>query len=343
MGFIQMTSKSSTRLTVTKDQLSEAARTVGLGPVQSDALWAKLAADASAPSPAGFNAADVFWYFGAAIVLVAMGWLATIVTTTYGPGALVVTALAYMALFTFGGWTLASQRDSRVPGGLLYALATVMTPIAVASAAEYFDWRVASDAQFAVPFAALFAVGLLYAAATRISFVAFPALIGGWLASSYGVNLLLPGNGLNWETVSAIYGIALIAASFGLDLNRGEEDYAGWGYLVGSVAALAGFTVLSKGEGAYALYALGGVGTMLASVLISRKVFAFAGAASVLIWIGHLSLIVFANSVLAPFVLTAIGVLTILGGVYYQRHSEQVDNAILGFVPVGLRTKLPRR
>jgi hypothetical protein len=339
-----MTSKSTNRLTVTKDQLTEAARTVGLGPVQSDAMWADLVARASAPSRAGsFSAADVFWYFGAAIVLAAMGWLATIVATSWGAGALLVTSVAYMAVFTLGGWTLASQRDLRVPGGLLYMLATVMTPVAVVSGAEHYGWHVNSIAEATIPFAALFAVGLLYTRLTRIAFVALPALIAGWLAATTGVDWLLPGNNLSWEAVSAIYGISLIAASFGMDLRRSEEDYAGWGYLVGSVAALVGFTALTKGEGAYVLYALGGVGTMLVSVLFSRKVFAFSGAAAVLIWIGHLSLIVFANSVLAPFVLTAIGVATIFGGVYYQRHSEQIDAAILGFVPGGMRTKLPRR
>lgn len=336
-----MTSKTSNRLTVTKDQLAEAARTVGLGPVQSDALWADLAARASAPSTAAFSAADVFWYFGAAIVLAALGWLATIVTTTWGAGALAVTSLVYTAMFTFGGWTLASQRDLRVPGGLLYALATIMTPITVASAGEHFGWHFAADAQFAIPMAALFVVGLLYATFTRISFVAFPAFLAGWFASSYGIDLLLPGNGLNWETVSTIYGVMLIAASYGMDLRRDDEDFAGWGYFVGAIAAFVGLTALTKGDGAYALYALGGVATMLGSVLLTRKVFAFTGAAAVLVWIGHI--IMLTSSVLAPFILTAVGVATIFGGVWYQRNSEKIDAAILGFVPTGLRKLLPRR
>lgn len=334
-----MTSKSPNRLTVTKEQLAEAARSVGLGPLQADAMWANLAS--RTPAPSSFSAAQVAWYFGAAVILAAMGWLISIVGSAYGAGALLAMSLAYTAAFTYGGWNFASQRDLRVPGGLLYMVATVMTPVTVAAAGEAFNVRLTIDAEMTVPFAALAAIGLLYASATRISFVVLPALLGGWFAAVSGAAWLFPGSGLSWEVVSVFYGAAVLLGSFLLDL-RSDEDYSFWGYGIGALAVFGGLTFAGKSDAAYALYALGGVASMVVSVLLARRVFAFAGAAAVLVWLGYLSLKV-ENSAFFALALTALGVATIYGGVLYHRNADRIEAAILRLVPAGLRERLPRR
>jgi hypothetical protein len=335
-----MTSKSPTRLTVTREQLTAAGRTVGLGPVQSDAMWGNLVSNA--PAPASFSAAQVAYYFGAAIVLVAMGWLVAIVSSTYGSGALLTMSLLYTAIFTVGGWMFASQRDMRVPGGLLYALATVMTPVTVSAFGETFHTHLSSGANTTLPFVALFVVGVLYTQVTRIAFVSLPALIAGWFAAVSAAEWLLPGSNLTWETTSILYGIAALVTSFVMD-GRSEEDYSYWGYAIGAIATFTGLTMLDKSGGAYALYAAGGIVSMLVSVVLARKVFAFAGAAAVLTWVGHLSIVLFADSVLFPIVLTLAGIGTICGGWLYARNAERIDAAILRLVPGGLRSKLPVR
>ena len=144
-----------------------------------------------------------------------------------------------------------------------------------------------------------------------------------------------------WELITIAYGAVLLLGSFAFD-ERTDEDYSFWGYLLGSLAAFIGLTALDKGGVGYLAYAGLGLGSMLVSVLLARKVFAFAGAAAVLTYLGHLSFIVFANSALFPLVLTGIGCATIYGGVLYHRHSASIDAAILRLVPEILRKRLPR-
>lgn len=342
-----MTSKSANKVTVSKKDLAEAGRAVGLGTVQTDRMWELLTAGGAAPSQSSFGGAQVLWYFGAAVVLVAMGWLIAIVGSSYGSGATLATSLIYTAAFTFAGWKLASERDLRVPGGLLYALAVVMTPVTVTAAAE--TWQVGARFDDVTLWSALAtaAVGVVYTLRTRISFVVLPALIAGWVAVLQWADWSLFGTGrgiAEWLTVA--YGAALVLGSIFAESGRGanaDEDYSFWGYLVGAAAVFFGLAFVDKGEPGYLLFAAYGVASMLFSVVVNRRVFAFAGAAAVLTYLGHISIVFFANSALFPLVLTIIGIGTIYGGVLYHRHSDKIDAAILSLIPAGLRNRLPGR
>jgi MFS family permease len=338
-----MTQKSPQRLSVTKEQLAESGRVVGLGPMQTDRMWDDLVARVTAsPAPAagnGFSAAHLLYYFGAAVVIVAMGWLMALIGTFYGSGAIVFTALIYAGLFAYGGWSLASQRELRVPGGLLYMLAVSMTPIAVAAAMESTRWD--TGMALAIPMLATAAVGVVVTRLTRISFVLLPALLGGWLGAIGGAEWLFVHDAPSWEVISIAYGALVAFAGFVMD-GKSDEDYSFWAYGIGSLAAFVGLTILNKSDLAYALYAAGGVASMFVSVLLSRRAFAFTGAAAVLVWIFHLSAMFFSNTLLFPVVLVALGVATIYGGVVYHRNSEKIEAAVLRAVPEGLRRMLPR-
>jgi hypothetical protein len=332
-----MTHKSNSRISVTREQLDGAGKAAGLLPGQTDILWNQLSS--LAPVATRFGAAQVAWYFGAAVILVAMTWLIAIVGDAYGTSALLATSLAYTGIFAIAGSRLAGQDGTRIPGGLLYVLAASMTPVTVSAAHDAFNLGFTGDQMTLLAAGATTVVGLALTRFTKIAFVSLPALIGGWMAAVAGADLVFGWGSWNWEVVSMVYGALLVAGSFAIDRGDDGEDYAFWGYAVGAVAAYAGLTFIAKGEFAYALYAAGGVASMLFSVIVGRKIFAFAGAAAVLTYLGHLSFVFFANSALFPAVLAALGIATIYGGVVYHRNSARIEAALLNLVPAGLRRR----
>lgn len=331
---------ADSRISVSKQELGDAGKLAGLIPAQTEFIWKQLS---ELPAPAGsISVAQVAWYFGAAVVLFAMTWLLTIIGDVYGQEALLGTILAYTGFFVVAGSQISKQEGLRVPSGLLYVIAAVLTPATVMATEQIWHWS--ASPTHATLMAALATVGVsaLLTWHTRISFVILPALIAGWVAVNAGTDLIFGWNySMAWEIITVAYGAVVLLGSLFLD-ERTDEDYSFWGYLIGSLAVYSGLTVLDKSGAGYLLYAGLGLSSMLVSVLLARKVFAFAGAAAVLTYLGHLSFIVFANSVLFPVVLTAMGCATIYGGVLYHRHSASLEAAILGLLPEGLRKRLPR-
>lgn len=329
-----MAEQTGSRLDVTKEQLLQAGQAAGLAPAQAERVWTEL--QTLAVRPVTFGAAQVAWYFGAAVVLVAMTWLLSIFGDLYGADATLITSVVYALLFALTGVKLAENRDMRVPAGLLYVLSVIMAPVAMTSLVDVMNWQLEPSQVTLLVSGAAVVAGTLATIGTRIALVSLPALVAGWVAASSALDVAfgIGGDGV-WQWVIAAYGAVLVVLGFTLDRSDGGEDYAFWTYGVGAVATYIGLTFLEKGEFAYVLYAISGLAAMLYSVLISRRVFAFAGAAVVLTWLGHLSFIVFADSPAFPIALTVIGVATIYGGVVYHRHAERIEAAIKTWLPTG--------
>ena len=79
---------------------------------------------------ASFQLAHVAYYFGALLIIAAMGWLLNEAWLGIGDHALLVIAAMYMTLFTLAGRSL-WQRGLHIPGGLLGAVAVSLTPLLV--------------------------------------------------------------------------------------------------------------------------------------------------------------------------------------------------------------------
>lgn len=329
-----MATETGSRLDVTKEELLQAGQAAGLAPGQADRVWCEL--QTLSVRPVTFGAAQVAWYFGAAVVLVAMTWLLAIIGDLHGSGATLTTSVVYAALFVITGYKLTDNRELRIPGGLLYTLAVLMAPVAATAFTEAMHWQLGPVQSTLVASGATVVAGAIAAFGSRIAFVSLPALVGGWVAASSALDLAfgIGGDG-TWQWVSLGYGALLVAVGFVLDRSEGEEDYSFWTYGVGALAAYVGLTFIDKGELAYVFYAASGLAAMLFSVLISRRVFAFGGAAVVLTWLGHLSFIVFAGSAMFPLALSVIGIATIYGGVLYHRNAERLEASIKTWLPTG--------
>ena len=74
---------------------------------------------------------NVAYYFGALIVIGAMGFFMNLGWERFGGGGIFVIAAAYAGVFVVAGRWLLRRPETRVPGGLLVTMAVCMTPLAM--------------------------------------------------------------------------------------------------------------------------------------------------------------------------------------------------------------------
>jgi hypothetical protein len=70
-----------------------------------------------------FDLPHVAYYFGALVVISAMGWFMTLGWERFGGGGILAISLVYAACFVIAGDLLWRRRDLRLPGGLLVTIA----------------------------------------------------------------------------------------------------------------------------------------------------------------------------------------------------------------------------
>src|SRR5690349_16156395 len=123
---------------IERADLDEAVEQQILTGPQASALWRLLhsrqPADTEPPAPAAarkFTGLNVAYYFGALLVIGAMGWLMTLGWEAFGGGGIFGIALCYALLFLLASRRLLSNPATRTPGGLLVTMAVCMTPLAV--------------------------------------------------------------------------------------------------------------------------------------------------------------------------------------------------------------------
>ena len=297
-----------------------------LSPEQAAALWPAL--EQRAAGRARFDLAHVAYYTGALIVISAMTWFMTLGWDAFGGVGLFAIAVTYALGFLAIGRTLWLRPAYRVPGGLLVTAAVCMTPLAIygleratglwlqgdpGSYRGLYEWVKGSWL--------LIELGTIIAALVALWFVRFPFLtaplaFAGWYMSMDLAPLLFGQSDFGWDErlwVSLVFGLVMLAVAFLVD-RRTEEDFAFWGYLFGLLAFWGGLSLMDGGgELARFVYCLINVGLMVVSVLLDRRVFLVFGALGVFGYLGHLAYVVFADSLLFPVALTALGLFVKIG------------------------------
>ncbi|HEY9787016.1 MAG TPA: hypothetical protein V6D17_16610 [Candidatus Obscuribacterales bacterium] len=340
--------RRSKTLRVTRDDLDWAAGEGVITPKQSQDLWNALTArHANRPQ---FDLAHLFWYAGAVVVLIAMGWFVTQVADLFGWGGVLVTTLLYGGVFLFAGARLWFKENLTVPGGLLVTLSVTMAPVAthaLALAIGYPD-SVLDSAGYQLVLESVTIVGALAALRFfKFPFLTAPIFLSLWLMSVTVVEVLFKGSVFSlWNThlwVTLAFGAFMMVVAFILD-GRTRGDYSFWGYLFGATAFWFSLTLMDSGsEFGKLVYCGINVVLMLVSVLLARRIFLIYGALGVLGYIFHLAYTLFADSLLFPFMLTIVGVGIIVAGIQYHKHRARIDGFVLNLVPEGLRKHLPSR
>ncbi len=124
-------------------ELRAAVDRAGLPPGTFERIQAALVADV-AISP-GFEAAHVSYYLGALLIIGAMGWFITNAWERLSGLTISAVAIAYGILFGVVGLRLFRKTSTKIPGGLLVAVAVCMTPLAVYGLERAMGWWPASD------------------------------------------------------------------------------------------------------------------------------------------------------------------------------------------------------
>jgi hypothetical protein len=332
------------------------ARAVSAGVLQPGQDRALLAFLGQQPQADGsFQLAHVAFYFGALLIMGAMGWLLTLAWMSIGDIALLAVALLYIAGITLYAKSL-QRRQQPVAAGVLAAVAVSIVPLAVFAVQRMVGWWPQEDAQtdyhryytyvqggWLLMEAATVVAGLLMLRLIPFPFIVMPIAVALWFMSM-DLSEWIYGDLLSWaqrRTVSLWFGLGLLLVFIAVD-GRTERDYAFWGYVAGLTAFWGGLTLIdSASQWGKLFYCLINLGLMALAVLLRRPLFMVFGAMGVAAYLGYLSYEVFADSLLFPLLVTLIGLGVIGLGLLYQKRREQFSQSLRRKLPQWLQQALP--
>jgi hypothetical protein len=339
---------------LTRKDLERAVETGIMSTEQSDRLWEAL--EQQQKDQPRFDLPHVAYYFGALIVIAAMGWFMTEAWETFGGGGILLISITYGVCFIFAGRTLWHERGLKVPGGLLFTMAVSMTPLAIygferltglwpqADPGPYREFHMWIRGGWFLMEVGTIAAGLAALRYVHFPFLTAPVAFTLWYVSMDLTPLLFGPSGFLWNQrlwVSLWFGLGVLLVAYFID-RRTKEDFAFWLYLFGLFAFWGGLSFMkSESELNRFFYFLINLGLMAVSVVLRRRVFIVFGAAGVFGYIGYLAHRIFKDSLLFPFVLSLIGIAIIYLGIKAQRRRSQIESAVLGHVPEWLRRLMP--
>jgi hypothetical protein len=344
-------------VTITHEDLAFVALAHGLTAADADRLWTALHVRGAGRQR--FDAAHVAYYFGALIVISAMGFFMTLAWSAVGGIGLTAFAAAYAVAFWVAGESL-WKRGLSTPGGLLFTMAVCMTPLAVygiqnatglwpqGDPGAYRDYYRFVRGSWIIIELATLGVGTAAIVARPFPFLMAPIAFALWFMSMDLTPLVFGASEYDWESrkwVSMWFGLAMLLAAYWIDLkNRLRQDFAFWGYLFGVLAFWGGLSLMDgDSELSKFVYCMINVVLIVLSVLLRQRSFIVFGALGVLGYLGYLSYRVFEDSLLFPVALTLLGILIIYAGVVYQRNAAAIAVGLQAHLPEEVRALVPPR
>lgn len=343
-------------MNLSKEDLNWAAREGVISTEQADHLWQKLWERDTSSTRSKFDVANVAYYFGALIVMSAMGWLMNLGWERFGGVGIFLLATCYAVLFVLAGRTLWYKEKLTIPGGLLFTLAVWMTPLAIygleratgvwpqGAPDNFQSYHIWIRGSWILMEGGTVIAGLTALKFIHFPFLTFPIAFSLWYISMDLTPLLVGKPEFTWQErlwVSLCFGLLILLVTYLID-RRTRDDYAFWGYLFGLMAFWGGMSLMESGsEWKKFLYCLLNVGLIILAVFLQRRVFVVFGACGVFGYLGHLSYNVFKDSFLFPMALSILGLAVIYLGVQYQRHRERFEEAVLAVIPVSIRRLRP--
>jgi hypothetical protein len=340
---------------ITKDDLLLVSEQGVISEQQASQVW-DILTTRKKDSPK-FDIVHVAYYFGAFIIMSAMGWFMNDAWNEFGGGGLTAIATIYAIAFILAGRHFWFREGLRAPGGLLFTLAVWMTPLAVFGFEKMMGWWPQGDpgayrdyyhwikGGWCLMEVGTIVAGIIALKYVKFPFETFPIAFALWFMSMDLTPIIFGGQEYVISEarrfVSLYFGLIVLLATYLVD-RRTKEDFAFWGYLFGLLAFWGGLTLLeSSTELNRFLYCLINLGLVLISVLFQRRVFIVFGAMGVFGYIGHLAKRVFADSLLFPVALCIIGCLIMYFGIQYKRHYRIIEDKLARSIPDSVRRLLP--
>ncbi len=336
--------------------LRDAAAQGLLSEAQAERLWQFLG-ERSQAMPA-FRATHILYYLGGLIAIGAMSLFMTLGWESFGGWGLLAIALAYAGA---GLWLTEALLARRlpIPAGIGAAFVVALTPLAVyglqsalgwwAEGRVYRDYHTYVDWRWIMMELATLAVGALLLWRYRLPFLVLPVAVTLWYMSM-DLTPFIAGADQDWgwelrKLVSLWFGLLMVLLAFWVDLrSRRVADFAFWLYLFGVLAFWGGLSLMnSDSQLNKFLYLCINLLMIAVGSVLGRRVFAVCGALGTAGYLGYLAHDVFQDSLLFPFVLTAIGGAVIYAGIVWQRHEDAIGARLRGMLPPLVRTLLDHR
>ncbi|MBN2373939.1 DUF2157 domain-containing protein [bacterium] len=323
---------------------------------QAEALWRNLE-DRGSSRPR-FDMSNILYYFGALIVISAMGWFMTEAWEAFGGAGIFVISMIYALCFLMVGWMLWYRKNLRIPGGLFFTMAVCMTPLMIyglerltgiwpqGNPGIYQDFHLWIKGSWLLMEIGTIIAGLIVLKFIRFPFLTAPIFFSLWYMSMDLTPLLFRKTISSWDDrllVSLWFGLAVIMVSYLMD-RRTNDDYAFWGYLFGLMAFWGGLSLMmtKNNETIKLLYCFINLGLVAISVLFQRRAFIVFGSAGIFWYVSHLAYKVFMHSLLFPFALSLLGIFAIYLGIKYQHNQEDIERFMISHIPDGIIQLLPR-
>ncbi|MBC7542576.1 MAG: hypothetical protein H7338_07590 [Candidatus Sericytochromatia bacterium] len=257
-----------------------------------------------------FDFLNVAYYFGALLVMGAMGFFMTLGWEAFGGGGIAAIAVAYAAAFVLAGRRLWYKHQLYVPGGLLITMAVAMVPLATygiqralnvwpdadpGNFREFHQW--VKGGWFTMEIVTVLAAGAALRW-FRFPFLVAPIAFCLWYMAMDATPLIAGANftWLDRGWVSLGFGIATIASGV-IAEKKVHRDFGFWLYLFGQLAFWGGLTTVAgwhEGHGwvtSGLRILLGGLGlaAVIGGTRTRHPVFTVFGVYAVLQYIGYLA------------------------------------------------------
>jgi hypothetical protein len=339
-------------INIGEEQLQKAVTGAGLSPEIASRLWTELST--ASESEPRFEAAHVGYYFGALLVIGAMGWFMTSGWDSFQGWQLFAIAAAYAAIFVVVAARLGPQPMFRIPAGLLATMAVCMVPLAVYGLERQFHLWPSTDPGSYTRFHpyinaswVLMEVATVVAAIVALRFFPFPFLTAPaayalWYMSMDLTALVFKRN-WTWQElckISVAFGLAMMIVSYLLD-RRTRLDFSFWGYLFGLLTFTGGLSLLDSGNQLAKFgYCLIHLAMIVVALIIERKVFLIFGGLGVFCYLGNEAYGYFRDSVAFPFVLSFLGIALIVAAMQFKKHEAALQQ--WAAAQLGVRTRAER-
>jgi hypothetical protein len=270
----------------------------------------------------------------------------------WGAPVLIATSIVYGVLFVVIGAYLWLARKLLIPAGLLITCAVGMVPLLIFGiqsvtghepgvTENYHDFYVWIRSSWLPMEIGTIVAGLLAIAFFPFPFLVMPIAFALWFISMDLTPWWSQDPNFSWDqraNVSIAFGALMMIAAWVVDLKRWRAgDFAFWLHLFGLMAFWGGLTAHSSSdELGKAVYCLINVALIFLGLFLMRRAHAVFGGIGLAFYLGHLAGIVFRDSILFPFALSAIGVLVIAVGLLYHRYGSAIEAVLSRSLPAWL-------
>jgi hypothetical protein len=341
---------------INRQVLRDAVQQGVLSEAQADQLWSFLGSRAAATP--GFHITHTLYYLGGLLAIGAMTLFMTLGWETFGGWGLVGIALVYAVIGLWLTERFLHRMHLPIPAGITATFVVVLTPLAVyglqsalgwwAEGRVYREYHTYIDWRWVFMEFATLGVGAVMLWRYRLPFLVMPVAVTLWYMSMDFVPFLAGEFDPDWQLrkmVSLWFGALMLALAFWVDVRtRHGRDFAFWLYLFGALTFWCGLTLLyPEGELGRFGYLCLNLAFIAVGAVLGRRIFAVLGGLGAAGYVGHLAYDVFEDSVLFPFVLTALGLGVVLLGIQWQRHEESITRRLRGFLPGPIRELVENR